>query len=667
MDNLFFSISDGAASDIENIYIKFTHNSEDDFLKCYATIPAIIDVSTKYIKENTLRLVITVNSYENNFNGCVTLFIFDIITGLSHPVLFENLYSKRTIEVTTPFKLIYAPNSAVYEIPKIIHQSYKHSLRLTNVKACQSWKYLNPSFTYKYWNDDDCRNLIKENFSKDVFKVYDRLYAGAFKADIFRLCVLYLEGGVWADISTLCMSPINLLLSENIKLVTAYDGPAQNDEFIGVIWQAFIVSSKGSPIIKSILDFTVNKLLNTQEYERLYPWFKHKNCIHGPLTVTGPIVFAAALNIFMGRAASDIFEENTYEGGIKILSHTSQYVSDFGKNILLIKYPNFLKDRYNTHYSEYYKYGCVIKKPVVNHIVDNKAIYIYQIWIQSNMLSDNLLSNSQSWIRHYKDYNYVLYTNTDILPMIIDSEFPLLYKCYVKLKPYAYKSELIRYYLLYKNGGIYSDVQTRCINKYNGIDTHIDLCVFMDVITNSLTTSFIYSKKNNKFIKSLLVTMCNNINESKYPSVESDITGQTLFQKAFLNYYRFQTMPNEGVYIKKDETLRVTCFNANLPMPKGSWIDSARNYIVKKGNVLEAQILNREGKWVNNSVKFVLGDILFNDNGTLKGSTHTALFKNIADYNTGLIMPSYNEFKKEAEFLDGNNQHELFKNKQIYL
>ena len=102
-------------------------------------------------------------------------------------------------------------------------------------------------------------------------------------------------------------------------------------------------------------------------------------------------------------------------------------------------------------------------------------------------------------------------------------------------------------------------------------------------------------------------------------------------------------------------------------MPKGSWIDSARNYSVKKGNVLEAQILNKEGKWINNSVKFSLGDILFNDNGRLKGSTNDASFKNIADYTDGLIVSSYNEFRREAEFLGGNNQHELFKNRQIYV
>lgn len=666
MDSLFFSMPNGAAGDIENIYIKFSNNRECDFFSVYVNIPAIIDVSAKYINTNSLSLVVNVVNYDNTFNGLITLYIYDTLTNSYDSVLIENIFSKKTIYVNTTFSL-FRLETQVNEIPKLIHQSYKDALRINNLKACQSWKYLNPSFAYKFWNDEDCRNLIKQNFSKDVLKVYDSLYAGAFKADIFRLCVLYTEGGIWADISTVCESPINLLLNENIKMVTAYDGPAQSDDFIGVIWQAFIISTKGSPIIKSILDFTINKILKPNEYERLYPWFKNKNCIHGPLSVTGPIVFATALNVFLGRDAADLFEENLYGDGIKVLSHLTKYIKYNGSIVLTIKYPNFNKDRYNLHYSEYYKYGCIIKRPVTNHIVSGNSLNIYQIWIQSHMLSDNLLSNTQSWIRTYKDYNYLFFTNSEILPLIKDEEFPLLYNCYLKLKPYAYKSELIRYYLLYKNGGIYSDVQSRCINKYNGLDSHTDLCIFLDVITNSITTSFFCCKKGNKFLKSLLLTMCNNINDSKYPTVESDLTGQSLFQKAFLSYYGFQVIPGEGVYLKKEETIKVTYYNANLPMPKGSWIDSARNYIVKNGNVLEAQILNREGKWINNSLKFSLGDILFNDNGRLKGSTNNASFKNIADYTDGLIMASYNEFRREAEFLGGNNHHDLFKNRKIYV
>ena len=258
MDNLFFSMPNGAAGDIENIYIKFSNNPECDFFSPYVNIPAIIDVSAKYLNTHSLVLVVNVVNYDNTFNGVISLYIYDTLTKAHESVLIENIFSKKTVYVNTSFSLRRVEEN---EIPKLIHQSYKDALRINNLKACQSWKYLNPSFTYKFWNDEDCRNLIQQNFSKDVLKVYDSLYAGAFKADIFRLCVLYIEGGVWADISTLCESPINLLLSENIKMVTAYDGPAQSDDFIGVIWQAFIISKKGSPIIKSILDFTINKIL----------------------------------------------------------------------------------------------------------------------------------------------------------------------------------------------------------------------------------------------------------------------------------------------------------------------------------------------------------------------------------------------------------------------
>jgi hypothetical protein len=179
--------------------------------------------------------------------------------------------------------------------------------------------------------------------------------------------------------------------------------------------------------------------------------------------------------------------------------------------------------------------------------------------------------------------------------------------------------------------------------------------------------SFIYSKKNNKFLKALLTYICNNISESKYPVVETDLTGQTMFQKFFLTYYGFQRIPEEGVYIKKEETIKVTFYNRNLPMPKGSWIDSARNYSVKKGNILEADLLNTEGKWTSNSIQFSFGDILINDNGRLKGATNTPLYKNTLLYKEGLMLSSYNEFSQERGYLDGNNHHDLFKRKQIYL
>ena len=54
----------GAAGDIENIYIKFSNNRECDFFSTYANIPAIIDVSAKYVNTNTLILVVNIVNYD---------------------------------------------------------------------------------------------------------------------------------------------------------------------------------------------------------------------------------------------------------------------------------------------------------------------------------------------------------------------------------------------------------------------------------------------------------------------------------------------------------------------------------------------------------------------------------------------------------------------------
>ena len=45
-------------------------------------------------------------------------------------------------------------------------------------------------------------------------------FAGAYKSDIFRLCVLYIYGGVWTDISSICNYPIDKIIFEKNKGVS---------------------------------------------------------------------------------------------------------------------------------------------------------------------------------------------------------------------------------------------------------------------------------------------------------------------------------------------------------------------------------------------------------------------------------------------------------------
>jgi len=66
--------------------------------------------------------------------------------------------------------------------------------------AVKSLQLQNPRFHYQLFDDNDCREFIKNNYASDVLHAFDTLNPGAYKADLFRYCVLYKLGGIYLDI-----------------------------------------------------------------------------------------------------------------------------------------------------------------------------------------------------------------------------------------------------------------------------------------------------------------------------------------------------------------------------------------------------------------------------------------------------------------------------------
>jgi mannosyltransferase OCH1-like enzyme len=85
-------------------------------------------------------------------------------------------------------------------------------------------KFLNPKFKYFLFDDNDCRIFIKKNFKSDVLWAYDSLIPGAYKADLWRYCVLFIHGGIYLDIK---YTPLNgfkfINLTEKEHLVSDVD------------------------------------------------------------------------------------------------------------------------------------------------------------------------------------------------------------------------------------------------------------------------------------------------------------------------------------------------------------------------------------------------------------------------------------------------------------
>jgi mannosyltransferase OCH1-like enzyme len=121
----------------------------------------------------------------------------------------ENEYEKKVlIEINQKLKISY-PLKSNYNmiIPTNIFQTW-HSKFLPPkmVKSMATIQRLNPRFKYFLYDDNDCREFIRTHFKPDVLWAYDSLIPGAYKADLWRYCILFIHGGIYLDIK---YTPLN--------------------------------------------------------------------------------------------------------------------------------------------------------------------------------------------------------------------------------------------------------------------------------------------------------------------------------------------------------------------------------------------------------------------------------------------------------------------------
>jgi len=97
-------------------------------------------------------------------------------------------------------------------IPKNIFQTWKTLDVPPKMKQCvEKLKMDNPEFTYYLYDDEMCVDFIKDNYDDSVMCAYNKLIPTAYKADLFRYCILYKMGGIYLDIKYECVGDFTLL------------------------------------------------------------------------------------------------------------------------------------------------------------------------------------------------------------------------------------------------------------------------------------------------------------------------------------------------------------------------------------------------------------------------------------------------------------------------
>jgi mannosyltransferase OCH1-like enzyme len=113
----------------------------------------------------------------------------------------------------------------------------------------------NPELNFHLYDEDDCRQIIQDNFDLDVLKAYNSLNPCSYKSDLWRFCVLYINGGIYMDIKYKCVNNFKLVaLTEKEYFVR--DRPINNT------YTALIVVKPQNPIMLKCINNIVSNVKN---------------------------------------------------------------------------------------------------------------------------------------------------------------------------------------------------------------------------------------------------------------------------------------------------------------------------------------------------------------------------------------------------------------------
>jgi hypothetical protein len=116
-------------------------------------------------------------------------------------------------------------------------------------------KKLYPNEEYHLYSGENLEEIIQNNFNSDVFTAYKKLKPYACKADLARLCLLYLYGGLYIDLNLYFINTIpnldelEFFAFRDLSKMSAQSWAVQN----GIMY-----SLPKSKVVKNAIDLIIN-------------------------------------------------------------------------------------------------------------------------------------------------------------------------------------------------------------------------------------------------------------------------------------------------------------------------------------------------------------------------------------------------------------------------
>lgn len=191
-------------------------------------------------------------------------------------------------------------------IPKRIHQTFERADNLNDALRANidCLRGLNPGWDYRLYDDDACRDFIRDYYGLRLLGLYDRINPdyGPARADFFRYLLLYEQGGVYLDIKSSLRCPLDSVLRADDAYLLAHWKNALGEPHTGwglwpeltnglvrgeyVNW--FIIAAPRHPYLQRVIERV------TERIER-YVAVRDGVGKQGVLRTTGPIPYTLAI------------------------------------------------------------------------------------------------------------------------------------------------------------------------------------------------------------------------------------------------------------------------------------------------------------------------------------------------------------------------------------
>lgn len=266
-------------------------------------------------------------------------------------------------------------------IPKIIWQTYKtkyEDLPQYAKNATESWKKMNPGYTYNYMSDEDASKFVLDYYGDNMLKLFNQFPLGVMRADLWRYLIIYAYGGIYTDLDTVCEKPIDTWLNPDCELIVC-------PEFeTNYYCQWTFAGQKNSKILKSVIDLLIER--------NKKPDYSNEHFVH---YFTGPSVWTDGIrrSLEIENENFDICKENRNLSCLKFKCFTGELAPMFHwiSSKHLYASTNWLEKDYENWHLQRQRY-LSSSTNIFNNIYEKK------IW------DSNGLSGPGSTIEFNKDY-----------------------------------------------------------------------------------------------------------------------------------------------------------------------------------------------------------------------------------------------------------------------